>query len=78
MLVFLRANRSFRGVFGFSDGDAKVCVRVNVGGCATCPGHDSSGAASRPGAAARLRIIAVLVPTLVPVPILNTYTAFSI
>ena len=25
MLVFLRANRSFRGVFGFSDGDAKVC-----------------------------------------------------
>ena len=26
MLVFLRANRSFQGVFGFSDGDAKVCV----------------------------------------------------
>ena len=30
MLVFLRANRSFRGVFRFSDGDAKVCVCVCV------------------------------------------------
>ena len=31
MLVFLRANRSFQGVFGFSDGDAKVCGWVGVG-----------------------------------------------
>ena len=32
MLVFLRANRSFRGVFGFSDGDAKVWKRLSQWG----------------------------------------------
>ena len=29
---------------------------MDVGGCATCHGHGSSGAASQPGAAARRRI----------------------
>ena len=43
---------------------AAVYVCVDVGGCATCPGHGSSGAASRPGAAARRRIIPDVIQSL--------------
>ena len=37
---------------------------VDVGGFEKCSDHANSGAASRPGAAARLRIIPVRVPVL--------------